>query len=61
MDYAEQRGLGLRNMSQLPNMGYPLPEFKMNAGALELTFSREKRFVTEAREIDNKLSEDNGV
>lgn len=45
MHLAEQRGIGLRNMKQLPEEGFPLPTFRMKAGMLEVTFGRTKEYI----------------
>ena len=40
MKLAEQRGIGLRNMKELPRLGFPLPVFTMVTGCLEVLFGR---------------------
>lgn len=40
MGYAELRGVGLRTMKLLPEQGFPLPTFEMQAGNLVVTFAR---------------------
>ena len=40
MKLAEQRGIGLRNMKELPGLGFPLPVFSLVAGSLEVLFGR---------------------
>lgn len=57
MGLAEQRGIGLRNMKQLNELGFPLPIFELKAGMLQITFGRSKEFIAEVRGIDsNNLS-----
>lgn len=53
MHLAEQRGIGLRNMKHLPEEGFPLPSFKLNAGMLEITFGRTKEFIAEKVGLNN--------
>lgn len=45
MGLAEQRGIGLRKLKQLPDKGFPLPKIRMKAGMLEITFARTKEFI----------------
>ena len=59
MGLAEQRGIGLRNMKQLPDKGFPLPTFNLKTGMLEVTFGRTKDFFAESKGIDSsKLSQE---
>ena len=58
MKLAEQRGIGLRNMRQLPQRGYPLPVFVMRAGALQVTFGRIQDVVSPTIGGDKKLSQE---
>jgi ATP-dependent DNA helicase RecG len=59
MGLAEQRGIGLRNMKQLTNLGFPLPIFDLKAGMIQLTFGRTKDFIANVKGIDsNKLSQE---
>ena len=59
MGFAEQRGIGLRNMKQLNELGFPLPIFELKAGMLQITFGRNKEFIAEYRGVDSKnLSEE---
>jgi len=60
MGLAEQRGIGLRNMKQLPGMGFPLPTFKMKTGTLEVTFGRTKEYLAQQTGVKNlkKLTEE---
>jgi ATP-dependent DNA helicase RecG len=53
MNLAEQRGIGLRNMKQLPDEGFPLPTFRMKAGMLEVTFGRTKEFLSKRAGVKN--------
>jgi len=57
MHLAEQRGIGLRNMKHLPEEGFPLPNFTLKAGMLEITFGRTKNYIAEKAGLD-KLDED---
>jgi len=57
MGQAEQRGIGLRNMKQLTEVGFPLPVFDSKAGMLQVTFGRTKDFIADVKGVDsNKLS-----
>lgn len=47
MKLAEQRGIGLRSMRHLPDVGFPLPTFRLKAGILEITFGRTKDYMAE--------------
>jgi ATP-dependent DNA helicase RecG len=59
MGLAEQRGIGLRNMKQLNELGFPLPTFDLKAGMLQVTFGRTKEFIAEAKGVDSsKLSQE---
>ena len=60
MKLAEQRGIGLRNMRQLPNVGFPLPTFRLKAGMLEITFGRTKNYIATKAGLKNieSLSEE---
>jgi len=53
MGYAEQRGIGLRNMKELINLDFPMPTFELKAGMLQLTFGRTKDFIAEMKGIDS--------
>ena len=47
MKLAEQRGIGLKSMRNLPDVGFPLPTFRLKAGILEITFGRTKDYMAE--------------
>jgi DNA-binding transcriptional ArsR family regulator len=50
-------GIGLRNMKQLTEVGFPLPVFDSKAGMLQVTFGRTKDFIADVKGVDsNKLS-----
>ncbi len=53
MGLAEQRGIGLKNMKKLNELGFPLPSFNLKAGMLEVTFGRTKDFIAEEKGIDS--------
>ncbi|MEW6211398.1 MAG: ATP-binding protein [Acidobacteriota bacterium] len=53
MGLAEQRGVGLRKLKQLPDEGFPLPTLKMKAGMLEITFGRTKEFIAKQAGISS--------
>lgn len=57
MKLSEQRGIGLRNMGKLPDLGYPLPLLEVKIGNLEITFGRTKSYFSPNKEIDAALSE----
>lgn len=60
MHLAEQRGIGLRDMKDLPKEGFPLPSFQMRAGSLEVTFGRTKDYIAKQANIKDlsKLTEE---
>jgi ATP-dependent DNA helicase RecG len=58
MRLAEQRGIGLRGMKDLPEAGFPLPSFRMKAGALEIIFGRTRNFIAKQGNVKN-LTEEN--
>lgn len=51
MGLAEQRGIGLRNMKQLPQSGFPLPTFNMRGDILEIVFMRDASLIPEQKGI----------
>lgn len=53
MGLAEQRGIGLRNMKQLPDKGFPLPTFNLKTGMLEVTFGRTKEYLAQRTGLKN--------
>lgn len=55
MGLAEQRGIGLRNMKQLNDLGFPLPIFDLKAGMLQLTFGRTKDFFADIKGINSNI------
>ncbi|HDY90412.1 MAG TPA: hypothetical protein ENH82_20115 [bacterium] len=58
MKLAEQRGIGMRNMKELPGKGFPLPDFRMNAGLLEVTFGRTKSYIAEKAGLEDLTEEE---
>lgn len=54
MGLAEQRGIGLRNMKQLPNYGFPLPTFNMKGNILEIIFVRDSSLIPELKGINSE-------
>ena len=56
MHLAEQRGIGLRSMKHLPEVGFPLPTFRMKAGMLEVTFGRTPTYLAQKAGL-NQLDE----
>ena len=55
MQFAEQRGIGLKNMKKLNGLGFPLPTFDLKAGMLQVTFGRTKDFIAETKGVDSSL------
>lgn len=53
MGLAEQRGIGLKNMGQLNELGFPLPSFDLKAGMLQVTFGRTKDFIAKVKGVDS--------
>ncbi len=53
MELAEQRGIGMRDMKQLPDKGFLLPDFKLKSGLLEVTFGRTKAFMAKKAGLKN--------
>jgi len=53
MELAEQRGIGMRDMERLPELGFPQPAFGLNAGMLEVTFGRTKEFMSKQAGLKN--------
>lgn len=45
MGMAEQRGIGLRNLKELPSLGFPLPIFKLIGNIIEITLIRDKNKI----------------
>jgi ATP-dependent DNA helicase RecG len=60
MHLAEQRGIGLRNMKNLPAEGFPHPIFLLKAGILEVTFGRTKEFLAKRAGLE-KLNEEDKI
>jgi ATP-dependent DNA helicase RecG len=54
MGLAEQRGIGLRNIKRLPQMGFPLPSFNMKGNILEIVFVRDSTLIPELKGISNE-------
>jgi ATP-dependent DNA helicase RecG len=54
MSLAEQRGIGLRNMKQLPHFGFPLPTFNMKGNILEIVFARDASLIPELKGINTE-------
>ncbi len=52
MEFAEQRGIGLRNMKKLPEYGFPLPVFNLRGNILEVIFARDASLIPEIKDID---------
>jgi len=48
MELAEQRGKGIRQMKELPFLGFPLPSFEMQGGCLVVTLVRTRIAVIKA-------------
>lgn len=53
MGMAEARGLGLRNLKDLPSKGFPLPLFKLVGNILEITLVRNKAQFAKAKGFEN--------
>lgn len=47
MGQAEARGIGLRNISRLPERGFPLPTFNLKGNILEIVFVRDAALIPE--------------
>lgn len=47
MGQAEARGIGLRNVSRLPDSGFPLPAFNLKGNILEIVFVRDAAYIPE--------------
>lgn len=53
MGFAEQRGIGLRNMKKLSEQDLPLPSFSLKAGILQVIFGRTKDFIADVKGVDS--------
>ena len=58
MRLAEQRGVGLRKLKHLPEDGFPLPNLRMRAGLLEITFGRTKEFIAKQAGVSEITDEE---
>ncbi|GHT39545.1 hypothetical protein AGMMS49965_05870 [Bacteroidia bacterium] len=54
MGLAEQRGIGLRNMKRLPELGFPSPTFNMRGNILEIIFARGASSIPELMGVDTE-------
>lgn len=59
MGLAEARGIGLRNMKNLPKLGFPLPTFNLKGNVLEIVFVRDASLIPEQKGINaNELTKE---
>lgn len=53
MGMAEQRGIGLRSLKRLPQLGFPLPQFNLKGNIIEVVFGRDSSLIPEMKGFDN--------
>ncbi len=53
MKLAEQRGIGLRNMKKLSELGFPLPIFELKAQMFQITFGRTPNFLPNFKGVES--------
>lgn len=53
MGMAEQRGIGLRSLKRLPQLGFPLPQFNLKGKIIEVVFGRDSSLIPEMKGFDN--------